>query len=318
MAPDAQEPGAAAGGSGPPPELSVVVVHHRVPDVLLAALTRLTRGAPDAEVVLVDTDPDPALVLRARRVLPALVALAAPNHSYAFAANVGIKRARGRFVALMNPDVYLETDTLPRLLAVLRGHPTAGVAAPVARTPAGRRQDHGPLFHPNYLRLALAPGGSVRVAWVPGYLHLVRREALSAAGGLDASLRFYNEDADFCRRLRRAGFHARLVDAPVLHLGGSSTPASPAFLVEGLRGGYQLSRRYLPRPLRRAHRRALLAWARLAAAWASGPDRRDAYRAVAAMARSGRFDEPPFGATLTDPPHPPSFVPDEHQGRTGA
>jgi len=295
------------------PELSVVVVHYRVPDILMEALRRLARAAPHAEVVLVDTDADPAVFARARAVLPELVTVAAPNHSYAHAANLGLKHTRGRFLALMNPDLYLEPDTLPRLLAALRAHPSAGVVAPVARTPRGRRQDHGPLYHPNYLRLALRPGGSVRVAWVPGYLHVLRREALDAVGGMDASLRFYNEDIDFCRRLRAAGFHARLVDAPVLHLGGSSTPAAGAFLVEGVRGGYQLSRRYLPPALRRAHRAGLLAWAGVAAAMAPG-ERRDAYRTVAAMARGGGFDDPPFGATLADVDPPAGTPPQRLEG----
>lgn len=288
----------------------MVLVHYRVPEILLEALGRLARAAPGAEVVLVDTDPDPALFARARAVVPGLIAVGAPNHSYAHAANVGLKRARGHFVALMNPDVYVERDTLPRLLAALRDHPSAGVAAPLARTPGGRRQDHGPLYHANYVRLGARPGGSVRVPWVPGYLHLLRREALDAVGGMDASLRFYNEDIDFCRRLRGAGYHARLVDVPVVHLGGSSTPSTGAFLVEGVRGGYQLSRRYLPPPLRRAHRLALLAWASVAAASSADGERRDAYRAVAAMAFRNRFDEAPFGATLTDPPTALQRVPD--------
>ncbi|HKI59188.1 MAG TPA: glycosyltransferase family 2 protein [Trueperaceae bacterium] len=298
----------------PRPELSVVVVHYRVPDILLEALRRLARAAPHAEKILVDNDPEPTLLARARDVAPGLVTLGADNHSYAHAANVGVKRARGRFVALMNPDVYLEPDTLPRLLAALRAHPSAGVAAPVARTPRGRRQDHGPLFHPNYLRLGLRPGGSVRAAWVPGYLHLLRREALDAVGGMDASLRFYNEDMDVCRRLRAAGYHARLVDAPVLHLGGSSTPPAGAFLVEGVRGGYQLSRRYLPPPLRRAHRLGLLAWATAAAAAAGEPRRRDAYREIARMARTGAFDDSPFGATLADHAATMARVPDAPGG----
>lgn len=299
MTPEPQTPGRDAPSAGPPPELSVVVVHYRVPEILLEALARLERAAPAAEKILVDNEPDTALFARARAAAPGLVTLAAGNHSYADAANVGIKRARGRFVALMNPDVYLEPDTLARLMAALLASPSAGVVAPVARTPRGRRQDHGPLFHQNYLRLGLRQGGSVRAAWVPGYLYLLRRTALEAVGGLDASLRFFNEDLDFCRRLRAAGYHARLVDAPVLHLGGSSTPEADAFLIEGLRGGYQLSRRYLPRPLRRAHRLGLLLWAKVAAV-AGAPNRREAYRAVARMARLGAFDDPPFGPSLAD------------------
>jgi N-acetylglucosaminyl-diphospho-decaprenol L-rhamnosyltransferase len=224
----------------------------------------------------------------------------APNHSYAHAVNVGLKRADGAFLAHMNADVYVEPATFARLLDALERHPDAGVAAPLARTPQGRRQDHGLLYHRHYLRLGLHPGGSVRVPWLTGCLQVVRRSVLDRIGGLDPSLRFYNEDMEFCLRARAAGFHCLLVDVPVLHLGGSATPNAGAFLVEGVRGGYQLSRRYLPAPARLAHRVALAAWGSLGGAFAREPERRRALRRIAAMARSGRFDESPFGDTLQD------------------
>ena len=286
----------------PRPELSVVVVHYRVPDILLEALRRLARAAPHAEKILVDNDPEPTLLARARDVAPGLVTLGADNHSYAHAVNVGLERAAGAFVAHMNADVFVEPDTFAHLVGALEHDPGAGVAAPLARTPQGRRQDHGLLYHPHYLRLELRPGRSVRVPWLTGCLQVVRRSVLERIGGLDASLRFYNEDLEFCLRARAAGFGCRLVDTPVLHLGGSSTPADGAFLVEGVRGGYQLSRRYLPRPARLAHRAGLMAWGALGSALARKPERRRALARVAAMARSGSFDDAPFGSSLADPP----------------
>ncbi|MEJ2667396.1 MAG: glycosyltransferase family 2 protein, partial [Deinococcales bacterium] len=255
----------------PSAAVSVVIVHHRVPEVLAEALERLRRHAPRAEIVLVDTAPDEAVVARASAALPHLTIVRAPNHSYAYAVDLGLKRARRRLALLMNADVYLQAGVVERLVAALEAHPRAAAAAPLARTVAGRREDHGPLYHVHYLRLALKPGGSVRVPWLPGSLMLVRRAALAQVGGLDASLRFYNEDVDLCLRLRAAGHDCRLVDVPVLHLGGASTPTSPDFLVEGVRGAYQLSRRYLPVPLRRAHRIMLIAWGTAAARLSATP-----------------------------------------------
>jgi len=280
--------------------LTVVVVHHRTPEALATCLERLAGCRPPVRPVVVDTSPDDAAAgsLRARH--PDVLAMSAPNHSYAHAVNVGLKHADGTFAAHMNADVFVEPDTFERLLGALRHDPDAGVAAPLARTPRGRRQDHGLLYHRHYLRLGLRPGGSVRVPWLTGCLQVVRRSALERVGGLDASLRFYNEDLEFCLRARAAGFACRLVDTPVLHLGGASTPADGAFLVEGVRGGYQLSRRYLPRPVRLAHRAGLAVWGALEGTLARSPQRRGALRRIAAMARTGRFDDAPFGDTLAD------------------
>lgn len=280
--------------------LSVIVVHHKTPQVLAECLTRLARSAPDAQVVLVDTDPDPAVLERARTLHPGIEIAAAPNHSLAHAVNVGLARATAPWLAVMNADAYVEDDTFDRLLAAARAAPRAGVLGPLPRTPSGRRQDHGPLYHGHYLRLALRPGGSVAVPWLAGFLQLIRRQVIEDVGGYDASLRFYNEDLEFCLRARAAGWRCRLVDAPVLHLGGSSTPDAPAFLVEGLRGGYQLTRRYLPAPLRPLHRAALMAWGTVGSHLARRAERRSAFAAVASMARRGSFDDSPFGDTLQD------------------
>lgn len=282
-------------------ELDVVVVHHRTPEILVACLERLARSRPPVRPIVVDTAPDEGTLASVRARHPEALTLTAPNHSYAHAVNVGLEHAAGAFAAHMNADVFVEPGTFAHLVDALERDPGAGVAAPLARTPQGRRQDHGPLYHPHYLRLELRPGGSVRVPWLTGCLQVVRRSVLERIGGLDASLRFYNEDLEFCLRARAAGFGCRLVDTPVLHLGGSSTPAGGAFLVEGVRGGYQLSRRYLPRPARLAHRAGLMAWGALGSALAREPERRRALARVAAMARSGSFDDAPFGPSLADP-----------------
>ncbi len=281
-------------------ELTVVVVHHRTPDILQTCLELLGRSRSPVRPVVVDTAPDERVLAAVRARHPDVLTLTAPNHSYAHAVNVGLKHAGGAFAGHMNADVFVEPDTFTRLLDALERDRGAGVAAPLARTPQGRRQDHGLLYHPHYLRLGLRPGGSVRVPWLTGCLQLVRRSLLERIGGLDTSLRFYNEDMEFCLRARAAGFGCLLVDTPVLHLGGSSTPADGAFLVEGVRGGYQLSRRYLPRAARLAHRAALAVWGTLGSAFAREPDRRRTLARIGAMARSGRFDETPFGDTLGD------------------
>ena len=281
-------------------ELCIVVIHYRVPRVLAECLARLQRFVPDAEIVLVDTAPDDDVLAEVHAAHPGIQLVRATNHSLAHAVNIGIKRSRAPFVAFMNADVYVEPSTFDELLAVLASEPQAGIVGPLALTPRGRPQDQGPdyLFH--YLRLPRAPGRSVEVPWLAGCLQLVRREVLAHCGGLDPSLRFYNEDIEFCVRARRAGFRSRLVATPVLHLGGSSTPAAAAFMVEGRRGGMQLSRRYYPPWVRRLHRAFLIAEGWLGATFAGDDTMRERYRLQLAMAWQGRFDESPFGATLQD------------------
>lgn len=278
-------------------QLGIVVVHYRDERVLEECLERIAGSAKDAEVVVVDTSGNDAAAAvvgchaRARRV-------PTPNHSYAYAANVGFKALDTPLLALMNADTWVEGATFTDLEAALRAHPEAGVAGPLATDRHGAIQDLGLPYRVHYARLRRAPRHVVTAPWLSGCLQLVRRAVLDAVGGYDPSLRFFNEDLEFCLRARRAGFACLLVDTPVVHLGGTSTPSDPAFHVEGRRGGYTVSRRYLAPSYRRGHRAFLGLEASLGMRFARDAAGRAAHERMATMVRTGDFDTSPFGATL--------------------
>lgn len=274
--------------------LEVVVTHYRTPELLEQCLARLAAELPGVPVTVVDADSGDGTVAWLRRDHPWVTALATRNHSMAGAVNAGLKRTCRPYVLQMNADVFLEPGTVPQLLAALEPA-GVGMVGPRCRTPAGRWQDQGLLYRRHHLRAARA--GRAEVGWLSGCCTLVKREALQAVGGLDSSLRFYNEDIDWCHRLRAAGYACVLVNAPVTHVGGASTPREPRFVLEGLRGGMQLSRRFRPPPYRALHRFAVLAYARLARPFAA-PEKRRFLEMLERLFAERRFDESPFGATL--------------------
>jgi GT2 family glycosyltransferase len=273
----------------------VAVLHHATPALLLRSLELLQRHAAGARLLVVDSSGDAP----GDRLPEGVDLIRVPNHSMAATANAGLAAATTPFAAHMNADVFVDADTFPRLLADLT-LPGVGIVGPVNRTPQGAYQPLGPLYRLHYLRLAASGSSSVAVPWVAGSLQAVRREALERVGGLDSSYRFYNEDLEWCLRLRRSGFGCRLVATEVLHLGGASTPDHPAFVIEGLRGGARITRRYLPRWLHPLQRAAVLLDAERRARFSLDPARRSAYRRVAEMYRRRSFDDDPFGATLDD------------------
>ena len=120
---------------------------------------------------------------------------------------------------------------------------------------------------------------------------------------MNSTLRFYNEDMEWCWRVRAAGYACRLVGTTVLHVGGASTPASARFLVEGYRGGYRLSEMYKPPLYRALHRAVVYAEAGWKGAFSGESWRREAYRGVLKLFERG-FNGSPFGETLEDTPHP--------------
>lgn len=269
-------------------DLTILVLHYRTSDLLKECLKRLVAFAPGARIVVLDSSPEKTLV-------PGLEVVHVPNLSFAHTLNCGLKLAHTPFVAHMNADVFVTAETFPALLGAIR-RPRVGMVGPRARAEGGKFQDQGLPYRIHYARSRYQT--SAAVPWLSGCLQLVRRDAALAVGGMDASLRFYNEDIEWCTRFRRQGLRCELVQTDVLHLGGSSTPKDPRFLVEGYRGGYRLSQRYRGTLYQAAHRtvvRLLSAWERR---FARDTVRQEAAQQISEMFRRGQFNESPFGPTL--------------------
>ena len=259
--------------------LTLLVMHYRTPDVLRACLEKLAAFAPNTRVIVIDSSPPdetPSVETELVKV---------PNHSFAHMLNCGLKRVQTPYVAHLNADVFIEPETLPQLLAAVQ-QPGVGMVGPTVRTPDGKLQNQGLPYRRHYRRLNRSTQ-AVSVPWLSGCLQLVRMEAVAAVGGMDASLRFYNEDMEWCFRFRRTGWACHLVKTEVLHL-------------EGYRGGYKLSQRYHGAVYQGLHRgvvRAQSAWDKR---FSRDPVQQQAAAQISEMFRSGEFDESPFGEILTD------------------
>ena len=299
--------------------LSVVVTHYRTPRLLLECLHKLARHAPGASVLVVDTGGDPAELAQAKQAFPGVRFVETVNHSLANAVNTGLKHAQAPFTLQMNADVMLAAGVVEAMLARFEDE-AVGMVGPRCRTPTGAWQNQGLFYRPYYDYLAFSKRAAVRVPWLSGCCQLLRRKALEHVGGMNSSLRFYNEDVEWCWRLRRAGYRCELVREAVLHVGGASTPADDRFLVEGLRGGMALSRQYKSKPYRSLHALGVLGFAtwqsrknvevgkRAAhktavyqtATYQTATYQTAVYQDIARMFRAEQFDESPFGPTLND------------------
>lgn len=277
----------------------VAVIHHRTPALLERALSHLSDVAPATPVQVLDTGPDPDEARRAARVHPRASVVPLANHSYAHAFNQALKQARGDLVVVMNADVWVGPTTLDALAAPF-GDPDVALVGPLARTPDGRLQDQGwPYRWHRRAVIARGPFATVDVPWLSGYLLAVRRDAAMDVGGMDAGLRFFNEDLEWSYRLRRAGWRCRLVGEEVAHVGGAATPVAGRFLVEGLRGGMVFADRMRGPVRRELQRWAVGAFATIRSRTGSADDRA-VWAAVGRMMRAGRYDVSAFGPTLAD------------------
>lgn len=158
--------------------------------------------------------------------------------------NQAMRQATGRYLLILNPDTLILPQAIDRLVTYLDEHPEAGVVGPKVLNPDRtlqkpcKRGEPRPLAvfayfigldrrFPNnqrlneYLLSYLDENQTHSVAGVSGSCMLIRREVIERIGYLDEALYAYQEDADFCRRTRDAGWQVVYYpQAQIVHFGG--------------------------------------------------------------------------------------------------
>jgi N-acetylglucosaminyl-diphospho-decaprenol L-rhamnosyltransferase len=276
--------------------VSIVVTHYKTPEILLECLRRLDLYAPEAEKIVADNDSGDGTLESLAQTHPHVKGIWAKNHSMADLVNAGLKAASKDYILQMNADVYIEPDTIEAMLECLQ-NPLVGMVGPRCKDKHNNWQNQGLLYQRYYLQLKLTPAQSLSVPWLSGCCTMLRRDVLEKTGGMNSSFRFYNEDLEWGYRIRKAGYECRLLKNLVTHLGGSSTPKDPKFLIEGYRGGMVLSQQYKPKWYQEGHKQVVLLEASYKQRFGTELEK-VAYRRIQEMFKEGDFSESSFGPTL--------------------
>jgi GT2 family glycosyltransferase len=231
------------GTAGAAPDVSIVIVTwngRRHLDACLDAVAA-QRGV-NAETVLVDNASTDGTVAFVRERFPwvRVVALA-ENHGFAGGNNIGVREARGRFVALLNNDTAADPDWLA---ALLRGiDESRGFALATSRivymhdpTLIDSAGDgflkSGGAFKRCHGRRVEAAGPTQEVFGICGAACLMPKAVYEELGGFDEDFFVSHEDVDLSYRARLFGYRCRYVaDAIVRHHGSATLGKVSAFAV---------------------------------------------------------------------------------------
>jgi uncharacterized protein (TIGR03492 family) len=164
------------------------------------------------------------------------------NLGFSRANNQGLGIFQGRYAILLNTDTVVGAGAFDRMLQFMDRSPKAGACGPKLLNVDGTPQHQGGLFARKFW-LAKQP---VKVDYVIGACLMVRRAVIDIIGGLDENFYFSNEDLDWGRRIRKAGWDIYfLPDAEVVHYGGFTIRKFDRRLfVEGFRGGLYFCKKH--------------------------------------------------------------------------
>ena len=213
----------------------VIVLNYNGGEMVQRAVASVLESrwpAAALEVVLVDNASTDGSADRVAALFPAVRMVRSARNAGFPANNLAMDDLTGvEYVALLNPDAYVEPDWLEPLVATLQAAEQLGAACPLLLF--AERDDEGrevvnnagcEMLTNGYARdrsmgAVYAPGALDPVdvfAWTGGAV-LLRREFLDDVGLFDARYFLYYEDIDLSWRGRSRGWRYRLVPDSIVH-----------------------------------------------------------------------------------------------------
>lgn len=140
------------------------------------------------------------------------------NSGVAAGRNVGLKLANSKYILLLDNDTIVPENAIDDLLDVMETNPEYGLIAPCLVSPQGEIQKSFKPFPGIFEKIKNVIGAKntaspthsshdvLQPFYVIGACQLFRHSVLQKIGFLDEKIFFGPEDADFCMRVRNAGY----------------------------------------------------------------------------------------------------------------
>ena len=245
-------------GSGSPDSLveakgvcSVIIVSYKTGGVLLDCIRSVLRQTKLHQLILVDNGNTKQTVQQLNEIAdknPKFEIITGHgNVGFSKGCNLGVRRARGEYILLLNPDSILQVDTLIPALEVFQTRPNTSLLTVRIENVDGTEQrgarrnlmtpwtccveqfrlDRLAPNHPHFKRLNLTePPPLAEIApvqCISGAFMLMPKRVFIELGGMDEEYFLHVEDIDFCLRIEKInGSILYLPQVSVTHRKGSS------------------------------------------------------------------------------------------------
>ena len=187
----------------------------------------------DVEVIVVDNGSEDGTIHFLHDKYPDITAISLDkNRGVAYARNRALERANGEYLWILDNDTELSEPVARGMMQFMKDNPGVGLAGCRLVDADGLLQESCKrypglgekvknILHRRGYRYAYGLE-KMKKRFEPEYLigacQLIRRDAYEAAGPLDEKIFYGPEDADFCLRVKKAGFSLAYVpEFTVLH-----------------------------------------------------------------------------------------------------
>lgn len=235
-------------------DLSVIIVSYNTKELLADCLGSIAAAEKPQtiEIIVVDNASSDQTVDYVRKKFPEVKLIAnKKNVGFSKANNQALKKAKGKYILILNPDTKIMSNTLDLLLKFMQNHKDVAVATCRVELPNGQLDKDCRRHFPTPWRAfthfsnlsTVFSKSKIFDQYQMGYisestLHeidscvgafmFVRSQAIKKVGLLDEDFFFYGEDLDWCYRAKLAGY--KIVYTPItkiIHYKGAASGMKP-------------------------------------------------------------------------------------------
>ena len=252
--------------------LDVVIANYNSTDYLLKSLKSLEQQLNNIPgKIFVQDNGSSDGVDRISTVFPSVVLTKSrENLGFSKAINKGLKQCTNPYVLLLNPNTFIPDGFIETLIRFIESNPDIGIMGPTilikdekiqgsARvfppplTASGQSSSLSKRFYDNSItnrnlpRLKSDEKSPMIVDWLHSACMIIRKKAIDKVGLLDERFFMYWEDADWCKRMWKAGWKVAYVPQVSVcqYVGGSNDKNVYKSLIEFHKGAYRFFNKHV-------------------------------------------------------------------------
>ncbi len=252
-------------------EFSVIILHYNSPGFLKLTLDSVIRAAKgmEAEILVADNHSANFDAESFRSLFPDVRFLVFDqNHGFAKGNNLAVRKASGKFIFLINPDVIVPENLFGEILPLLKKNKQAGIYGIRLMDGTGKFLPESKRNIPNwfnsifklsglplkkiisvkpYYNLDLQPEESGPNPVFVGAFMAFEKEKFFEIGGFDERYFMYGEDIDLSYSFLRKGWqNIYLGHLHAVHFKGESTPKNKTYQKHFVNAALMFHQKYHP------------------------------------------------------------------------
>jgi GT2 family glycosyltransferase len=239
-------------------KISAIILSYNTVNLLRDCLNSLLAKTKNTEmeIIVIDNNSIDNSAQMVRKEFPQVELIVNPdNYGFSKGNNIGLKKAKGDYVLLINSDVVFVEDSISGMVNLMEKSPKIGVSSCKLIGSDNKIQPTGGFF-PTILRVfawmlfiddvpilnrlfnSYHPpvswyGKEQLQDWVTGAFFMIRKQVIEDVGYLDENIFMYAEEMEYCYRAKKLGWFVKYSPVTkIIHLGGKSGTSKGALLGE--------------------------------------------------------------------------------------